>query len=104
MDANGWAVNAKAKLSVPFGAALTGLPKLPPGSKRDVIDPYAEKKSPWPWIIAVALVLYLAYLGLDKFGYIHQWTGGRLGHTMAAENAKTTPDSPAPAPAPDSAK
>jgi hypothetical protein len=42
LDANGWAVNANAKINVPFGAALTGVAKLPPGSHRDLIDPYAE--------------------------------------------------------------
>ena len=31
LDANGWAVNAKAKMNVPFGGALTGVAALPPG-------------------------------------------------------------------------
>ena len=30
LDANGWAVNAKAKLNIPFGRSLTATPKLPP--------------------------------------------------------------------------
>ena len=29
LDANGWAVNAKAKMNVPFGASLTGVAALP---------------------------------------------------------------------------
>ena len=32
LDANGWAVNAKAKMNVPFGGALTGVATLPPGA------------------------------------------------------------------------
>jgi hypothetical protein len=32
LDANGWAVNARARLNVPFGASLTGLAKLPRGT------------------------------------------------------------------------
>ena len=32
LDANGWAVNAKAKMNVPFGGALTGVAALPPGA------------------------------------------------------------------------
>jgi hypothetical protein len=59
LDANGWAVNAKAKLNVPFGASLTQIATLPPGSQRDLVDPFAEKKSPWPKII-IALILLLA--------------------------------------------
>jgi len=57
LDANGWAVNARAKMNVPFGASLTQIAALPPGSQRDLKDPFAEKKSPWPKIIAVLLVI-----------------------------------------------
>ena len=32
LDANGWAVNARAKMNVPFGGALTGVAALPPGA------------------------------------------------------------------------
>jgi len=44
---------------------------LPPGSQRDLVDPFAEKKSPWPKIILVLVILAVLggcwYLGkLDK--------------------------------------
>jgi hypothetical protein len=61
LDANGWAVNAKAKLNIPFGATLTSVAKLPPGSKRDNRDPYAEKAFPWKRILLVALLLTAGY-------------------------------------------
>ncbi len=72
LDANGWAVNAKAKMNVPFGTSLTQVATLPPGSQRDLVDPYAEKKSPWPPILCVLIVLAVIggcwYFGkLDKF-------------------------------------
>lgn len=57
LDANGWAVNAKAKMNVPFGASLTQIAMLPPGAQLDRVDPYAEKKSPWPPIIIVVIIL-----------------------------------------------
>lgn len=79
LDANGWAVNARAKINVPFGTSLTGIAKLPPGSQRELFDPYAEKKSPWPKVIVVVLLLWVAYTLLDGMGYIYQWTSGRLG-------------------------
>ena len=57
LDANGWAVNAKAKMNVPFGASLTQIATLPPGAQRDMTDPYAEEKNPWPAIIIVLVIL-----------------------------------------------
>ncbi len=57
LDANGWAVNAKAKINIPFGTSLTGIATLPPGAQRDLVDPFAEKKSPWPKIIVVLIIL-----------------------------------------------
>jgi hypothetical protein len=88
LDANGWAINARAKINVPFGTTLTGIAKLPPGSERDLVDPFAEKKSPWPKLIALALVLYIAYAILNKMGYIHDWTNGRLGTERKARVAQ----------------
>jgi hypothetical protein len=79
LDANGWAVNAAAKLNVPFGKSLTGVAKLPAGASRDLLDPFAEKKSPWPKLIGLALILYIVYALLNHFGFIYQWTKGWLG-------------------------
>lgn len=56
LDANGWAVNTRAKINVPFGAALTGLARLPVGAKRSLTDPFAEKKRPWPGLLLLLLV------------------------------------------------
>jgi hypothetical protein len=47
LDANGWAVNAKAKLNVPFGASLTQIAKLPPGATLSADDRFGEKPSGW---------------------------------------------------------
>src|ERR1041385_5024450 len=59
LDANGWAVNAKAKINVPFGASLTQIATLPPGSQRELIDPFAEKKRPWKTWVTLALLILL---------------------------------------------
>jgi hypothetical protein len=79
LDANGWAVNTKAKINVPFGKSLTKVAKLPSGAQRDLFDPFAEKKSPWPKLIGFALGLYILYAILNQLGYVYQWTNGRLG-------------------------
>jgi len=84
LDASGWAINAKARINVPFGAQLTRVAALPPGSQRDLADPYAEKKSPWPRLIIVAIIVYAAYAALDHFGFVNTWTGGIIGHKRAA--------------------
>lgn len=47
LDANGWAVNTRARINIPFGSALTQTAKLPEGAERSLVDPYAEKKTPW---------------------------------------------------------
>jgi hypothetical protein len=62
LDANGWAVNTRAKINVPFGAALTGLARLPAGAKRSLADPFAEKKRPWGSLLILLLVLIGAAL------------------------------------------
>jgi hypothetical protein len=77
LDANGWAINAKAKMNVPFGASLTQIATLPPGSQRDLVDPFAEKKSPWPKIIAV-LVLLAAIGGGWYFGKLDKVLPGKI--------------------------
>ena len=68
LDANGWSVNAMAKINVPFGAALTQVATLPRGARRELRDPFAEKKRPWKLyllllvLVGVAVAWYLGYL------------------------------------------
>ncbi len=57
LNAEGWAVNGKLKINVPFGATLSHLAALPPGSNRQLVDPFAEKKRPWGLYLAILLVL-----------------------------------------------
>lgn len=67
LDANGWSVNALAKINIPFGAALTQVATLPRGSRRELRDPFAEKRRPWGLylffliIVAAAAFWYLGY-------------------------------------------
>jgi hypothetical protein len=58
LDANGWAVNTRARINIPFGASLTNLARLPKGAVRKLYDPFEEKKSPWKaWILLAALLV-----------------------------------------------
>jgi hypothetical protein len=68
LDANGWAVNARAKINIKFGTSLTEVAKLPEGAKRSLVDPYADKKKPWSTYILVFLLI-IACLVFWKYGY-----------------------------------
>lgn len=59
LDANGWAVNTRARINIPFGTALTNIAKLPDGAERALTDPYGEKSTPWKTYIALALLVVL---------------------------------------------
>lgn len=61
LDANGWAVNAQAGISIGFGAVLTQLASLPSGSARSLQDPYASRSLVWPWLLAVVIAVGLAW-------------------------------------------
>ncbi|GAB4196051.1 MAG: hypothetical protein OHK0024_35700 [Thalassobaculales bacterium] len=61
LDASGWAVNARAIINIPFGAALTATARLPEGAERALTDPFAEKRRPWGlWAGLAALGLAAA--------------------------------------------
>jgi hypothetical protein len=57
LDANGWAVNARARINIPFGTSLTQLATLPANAERSLTDPYAEKQAPWKAIVIGLFVL-----------------------------------------------
>ncbi|MFZ4580020.1 MAG: hypothetical protein ACOYOB_16650 [Myxococcota bacterium] len=63
LDPNGWAVNARARINIPFGGSLTQVAALPRGAKRDLVDPYKKKGHPvlW-WTGAIVVALALAWL------------------------------------------
>ena len=72
LDANGWAVNTMTKVNIPLGGSLTELPKIPAGSERSLVDPYAPKKSPWPKILAWLVVLGLIGYALYATNMLHK--------------------------------
>ncbi len=57
LDANGWAINARARINIPFGTSLTQLATLPSGAERSLTDPYAEKPAPWKGIVMGLFIL-----------------------------------------------
>ncbi len=84
LDAGGWAVNTRARINIPFGASLTRLAALPPGSSRIAVDPFADKKRVRLFVLLVILGALAATLCASR-----AWPGmfdrvWRLGRPAAA--------------------
>jgi hypothetical protein len=45
LEGNGWAVNGRVKINIPFGTALTEVATLPKGSQRSLDDPYEDREA-----------------------------------------------------------
>ena len=45
LEGNGWAVNGRVRINIPFGTALTDLAVKPPGAKVSLDDPYEDKEA-----------------------------------------------------------
>jgi hypothetical protein len=108
LDANGWAVNGRARINVPFGKALTDLAVLPKGAHRASHDPYAETRPPWKLYITILVLVALAigwYLGkLDRYLPKAATSTSILGDAAPAKRDRILPDvveaAPTAAPAP----
>lgn len=68
LEANGWAINGRVKINIPFGTALTDLAVLPPGAKRSLEDPYEDKEA----VARRRLLLFwlVVFVGLGAAGWI----------------------------------
>ena len=102
LEGNGWAVNGRVKINIPFGTALTTVAVLPPGSKRSLEDPYEDKEAVRKQRQVTALIFLLVAAGLawwiredakkhpDDAGKAHYfWESGR-----PAAKAETPPPAP----------
>jgi hypothetical protein len=72
LDANGWAINARATINIAFGATLTQLAKLPKNSKQNLIDPYRKKSNPWIPIIIILVIAGILF-ALWYFKLLEKW-------------------------------
>ncbi|MGB9093960.1 MAG: hypothetical protein WCB93_07585, partial [Gallionella sp.] len=77
LDANGWAINARVLINIPFGTSLTGLAKLPKNAHRSLADPFAEKRVVWPYYLMIAMAI-LVLIGM--------WYVGLFGHARGTAN------------------
>lgn len=107
LDANGWAINAQARINVSFGKTLTKVAELPEGAKESLNDPYKDKRSP-VWFYAMLIVIGCAAAILWDMGLAQKWMGlteqppvvQEQPAAAAAAAPATTPAAPVAAPAP----
>lgn len=81
LDANGWAINGRVKMNVPFGGSLTEVASLPAGAKAAADDPFAEKPAVWPkFVLFLVIVGFIVSLVSHVAPtHVYKWTGGFLG-------------------------
>ena len=60
LEPNGWAINGRVKINLPFGAALTERAALPANAHRTLRDPYADRSATRRrtlfWTLAILLI------------------------------------------------
>jgi len=89
LDANGWAINGRVRINIPFGTTLTAKAELPPGSRRSLRDPYADTAATNRRRLYFLLIVILL-AGLVTANVLHTWPF----HPKPAAEA---PAAPAPA-------
>jgi hypothetical protein len=71
LEGNGWAVNGRVAINIPFGSALTDLAKKPAGAKLSLEDPYEDKEAAARkrriifWLVVLALTGAAAWIRWD---------------------------------------
>jgi len=92
LDANGWAVNGRVKMNVPFGGSLTAVAKLPSGAQA-IDDPFGEKPAAWPKLLLLVVVVCFIYSLLNSNHLIYKWTKGEFGTAPPAPAQSATKES-----------
>ncbi|MCA9673147.1 MAG: hypothetical protein KC503_46460 [Myxococcales bacterium] len=89
LDANGWAVNSRAKVNIPFGASMTQVAKLPKGASRDTRDPF-KPPSTARRVVTLLIILAASAFGAWYFGAVEAYFPGLLPKSgwMKAREAK----------------
>ena len=69
LEANGWAINGRVKINIPFGTKLTERAFLPKNSKLDLNDPYADKKAARRTRATVVIILLILTAATTAFAW-----------------------------------
>ena len=101
LDANGWAINTRARINITMGRYLTSVAKLPENSKRNFDDPFKEEKNHWRmWLSIILVILILLFCFLPGFADSrHMVKAFFVGESTCEEPAKKDDTKKAEAPA-----
>ncbi len=72
LEANGWAINGRVRINIPFGTAMTEVAVLPPGARRSLVDPYADKAGSNRRRLGLLLVV-IVVAALITAKVLHTW-------------------------------
>jgi hypothetical protein len=102
LDANGWAINGRVKINIPFGTALTARAILPDGSIRSLEDPYEDKAAAKRRrVTLLVLMLLLVAAGWIRYDATQHLGPDSKPRYLWQDRAQTAaPVKPAPAAAP----
>jgi hypothetical protein len=81
LEANGWAINGRVKINVPFGTALTERAHLPLRAHIEPGDPYASGNTARARLILYGLIVVLIAVVLGVARYAHTWPFGPAEET-----------------------
>jgi len=85
LDANGWAINGRVKMNVPFGGRLTETASLPSGAQPSFAVKYPEVPTALPKMMVTLVAICFLVSLLNHFGVINLLTNGKLGSPSAAQ-------------------
>jgi hypothetical protein len=99
LEGNGWAVNGRVAINIPFGSALTEMAKKPAGSQLSLDDPYEDKEAAARkrrlifWSVVVVLLGAAAWIRWDATK--HSDAEGKARYFWMERPAPPAPAAPA---------
>jgi len=95
LEGNGWAVNGRVRINIPFGTALTAIARLPAGAHRSLEDPYEDKEAARRRRrIAIGLILLLLAAAAGFIRWKRHQTGRYFWQPAPATAATPTAAAP----------
>lgn len=95
LNACGWAVNSRIRMTMALGRQLTQEAKLPAGSERQLTDPYADKNTTRNFVIVVFCVLAVVW-ALYRFDVFDKYLPEGWRHSKPLLPVPSQVQQPAP--------
>ena len=93
LDANGWAINTRARINIPFASHLTKLARLPEGTIPSIRNPFEDPKRRRAhairWTIAILVVLAVLVGVAWRLG-LGEWIANRTAKPVATPDQLIT--------------